>query len=334
MSTSARLARVSRYTSLFQRVAIVNALVTAAAVLATIAVFSRHRLASFAVGEEIAVIVVALAAIAAVNLYLLRRVVRPLQALTALARRVDLMDPGERLPEATPTSEAGELALAFNEMLERLEQERHQATGRVLAAQEAERLRIARELHDQVGQDLTAVLLMLSRIRGRAGPQLDAQLLETQESVRVALEDVRQIASELRPQALDDLGLLSALAMLGARLSERSGLAVEEHIAENLPALTPEVELVIYRVAQEALTNVVRHSGADEAELVLEATDGDVNLTVRDRGCGMPVGRAPGSGMRGMRERAALIGARIEVGRGEDGTGCVVRLNVPLAGSR
>lgn len=323
-----------RYASLFRRIATVNALVVVAAVIATTAVLARHRLSSLAVDEEIAVLVVALAAIVAVNLYLLRRVIRPLQALTALARRVDLMDPGQRLPNAQPNSEAGELALTFNEMLDRLEAERHEATGRVLAAQEAERLRIARELHDQVGQDLTAVLLMLSRIRGRAGAELEPQLHDAQESVRTSLEDVRQIATELRPQALDDLGLLSALAMLGSRISERSGIEVTERVAEDLPPLAPEVELAIYRVAQEALTNVVRHSGAHEAELALVAGEGAVTLTVRDRGRGMPAGRPMGSGIRGMRERAALIGAKLKVARNEGGAGCEVRLEVPLAMQR
>lgn len=319
-----------RYTSLFRRVATVNALVMIAAVVATTAVLARDRLSSIAVDEEIAVFIVALAVIAAVNLYLLRRVIRPLQALTALARRVDLMGPGERLPDAQPSSEAGELALTFNEMLDRLEAERREATGRVLAAQEAERLRIARELHDQVGQDLTAVLLMLSRIRGRAGAELEPQLHDAQEAVRTSLEDVRQIASDLRPQALDDLGLLSALAMLGARMSEHSGLEVTERIAEDLPPLAPEVELVIYRVAQEALTNVVRHSGAREAELALAVGDGAVTLTVRDQGQGMRAGEPSGSGIRGMRERAALVGARLKVGDDGNGRGCEVRLEVPL----
>lgn len=124
--------RRRRYTSLFRRVAAVNALVMIAAVVATTAVLARDRLSSIAVDEEIAVFIVALAVIAAVNLYLLRRVIRPLQALTALARRVDLMGPGERLPDAQPSSEAGELALTFNEMLDRLET-RRSAILRVLA---------------------------------------------------------------------------------------------------------------------------------------------------------------------------------------------------------
>ncbi|MGB0098530.1 MAG: HAMP domain-containing protein [Solirubrobacteraceae bacterium] len=137
------------YVSLFQRVAGLNALLLIAAVAVTVLVLAPHRISSFAVNEEVVVLLVALALVAFVNLYLLRRVVRPLQALTALARRVDLVNPGERMPSADRTSEAGELALTFNEMLDRLEAERREATGRVLAGQESERLRIAQELHDQ-----------------------------------------------------------------------------------------------------------------------------------------------------------------------------------------
>jgi two-component system, NarL family, sensor histidine kinase UhpB len=144
-----------RYVPLVYRVAGMNAVLLVAAVVVTLLVLAR-KLSMFALDEAV-ILLAALGLVALVNLMILRRVVRPLEALTALARRVDLLGPGERIPHAEPTSEAGELSLTFNEMLTRLEAERREATGRVLAGQEAERLRIARELHDQVGQDLTAV---------------------------------------------------------------------------------------------------------------------------------------------------------------------------------
>jgi two-component system sensor histidine kinase UhpB len=319
---------------LFRRVAAVNALLLIGAVVVTIVVLAPHKISSFEFNEEVVVLVAALALVACVNLYLLRRFIRPLQALTALARRVDLGNPGERMPGAEPTSEAGELALTFNEMLDRLEAERREATGRVLAGQEAERLRIAQELHDQVGQELTAVLLVLSRLQARVPAPLRADVGEIQDEVRGSLEDLRRIALELRPEALDDLGLVSALAVLGQRFAERSALDVVERIAPDLPALTPEVELVVYRVAQEALTNVARHSGGDRAELSLDREDGRVILTVRDRGQGLPAELVPGTGMRGMRERATLIGARLQVANRPPTGGCEVRLDVPLQDGR
>jgi two-component system, NarL family, sensor histidine kinase UhpB len=321
------------YVPLFRRVAAMNALLLIAAVVVTIVVIAPHKISSFEFNEEVVVLVAALALVACLNLYLLRRFIRPLQALTALARRVDLANPGERMPGAEPTSEAGELALTFNEMLDRLEAERRDATGRVLAGQEAERLRIAQELHDQVGQELTAALLVLSRLRARVPEDLREGVAEIQDEVRASLEDLRRIAIELRPEALDDLGFESALAVLGQRFAERSALEVVERIAPDLPRLTPEVELVVYRVAQEALTNVARHSDGDHAELSLDRKDGRVILTVRDRGRGLPVGHVPGTGMRGMRERATLIGAKLMINNSTTG-GCEVRLDVPIGAER
>src|SRR5437764_3056296 len=155
-------------------------------------------------------------------------------------------------------------------MLSRLDSERRESTGRVLRAQEGERLRIAQELHDQVGQELTAVLLGLSRISSHAPPSIRQDVTALGDAVRGSLNNVRRIAIELRPEALDDLGLSSALAVLGERLSERSGLSVSQRVASDLPELAAETELVVYRVAQEALTNVARHSGSARAELTLE----------------------------------------------------------------
>jgi two-component system sensor histidine kinase UhpB len=212
-------------------------------------------------------------------------------------------------------------------MLARLEAERREATGRVLAGQEAERLRIAQELHDQVGQELTAVLLGLARVQARVDDEHKDDVAGVQDAVRSSLEDVRRIALELRPEALDDLGLHSALAVLCERFAQRLGLAVQQRIAEPLPPLDPESELVIYRVAQEALTNVARHAHTDSARLELDAGDGGpLVLMVADDGDGLPADGKPGSGIRGMRERAALIGAELTVAAVGGGRGCVVRL--------
>ncbi len=327
----ARGARRRRgYVPLLHRVAGLNVLLVVAAVVVTVLVLAPAKLASFALDEELAVLVAAVAVVVLANFYLLRRLVGPVQALTALARRVDLSSPGQRMPGDEPTSEAGELALTFNEMLARLEAERREATGRVLAAQEAERLRIAQELHDQVGQELTAVLLGLSRVHSRAPAELDDDVLTVQDVVRASLEDVRRIAIELRPEALDDLGLASALAVLAERFSQHLALNVTVEIPPDLPEFSEEAELVAYRVAQEALTNVTRHSGTGVAELFLAHDDERLTLTVRDRGRGLPPGLAEGTGIRGMRERATLIGAHLKVGNLDSDGGCEVRLDLPL----
>jgi two-component system sensor histidine kinase UhpB len=311
-----------RYTPLFQRVAALNAIVLVAACAVTIVVVSPQKLSSIAVGEAV-VLLAALVLVAGINLYLLRRAFAPLEALTALARRVDLTRPGQRVPVSPYESEVSELATTFNEMLERLESERRESTRRVLDAQESERLRVSRELHDEVGQTLTAVLLQLGRIAKHASPDLSPELEDVQEHARETLEEVRRISRELRPEALDDLGLASALVAL----SERFGLEVTRRLDRDLPELDEVTELVIYRVAQEALTNVARHSGTEHVELELLTDNGSLTLRVLDDGRGIDA--EDGGGLRGMRERAVLVGADLRVGRRESG-GTEVRLEVPL----
>jgi len=319
-----------RYVPLLQRVAAVNAALVVVAVSVTIVVLAPGRVSPLALDEELLVVLASVVLAVLANVLLLRRIVGPLQALTAFARGVDLGRLRQRMPNAVPTSEAGELALTFNEMLERLESERREFTGRVLQAQEDERLRIAQELHDQVGQDLTAVLLTLSQLSSHVPPRVRRDIEEVRAQVRDSLEGVRRIAIELRPEALDDLGLPSALAVLAERFSEQLGLELTERIAADLPPLTAQTELVVYRVAQEALTNVARHAAGSRAELTLEHRQGRLLLTVRDYGLGLPRDRTAGTGIRGMRERATLIGADLEVRNGAGGPGTEVRLDAPV----
>jgi len=316
------------YLPLFGRIVLANAVVLLAACFAILVVLSPTRISEFATDE---VLIATLCVVTVGNVLMVRRVVAPLQELTALARRIDSAKPGIRFPGAGTRSEAGELALAFNEMLARLEQERADSARSVLAAHESERLRVAQELHDEVGQTLTAVLLELSRVHGRVHGQLGPELVEAQEAVRASLEDVRRIASELRPETLADLGLASALTTLAASFGRRTGIDVRQQIQADLPALKGMTELAVYRVAQEALTNVARHSGSDRAELTLSNGTGQLKLTVRDYGRGLGDQKPPdGNGLRGMRERAAAVGAKLRIGLPVDGPGSEVTLNVPV----
>jgi len=212
-------------------------------------------------------------------------------------------------------------------MIGRLETERRESARRSLAAQEAERARIARELHDQIGQSLTAVVLQLERAARRTEAPVRGEVEEAREAVRESLEEVREIARRLRPEALDDLGLASALAALTLNVSRRTGLRVERRIAAGLPELSPEEELVVYRVAQEGLTNVARHADARHAWVTLDSRNGDVALEVRDDGRGFEPRAAAGAGLRGMRERALLVGADLDV-ESRNGEGAAVRLTL------
>jgi two-component system sensor histidine kinase UhpB len=277
--------------------------------------------------SELVVLVVGLIGIVVLNSELLRASLAPLDRLIRLMATVDLQRPGPRLPE-TSKGAVEPLVRGFNAMLERLETERSRSNAKALAAQEAERQRIARELHDEIGQGLTAVLLGLKQVSSAVPDDVCDDVLEVQETARATLDAVRSVARRLRPGVLEDLGLQAALTALATEFSSH-GLHVRRITSPGLPELGAEKELVIYRVAQEALTNVARHARARRVELSLQRQGETVVLTVEDDGIGLR-GAQEGTGIRGMRERALLIGAGLSVGRGDRGT--LVRLTVPLEG--
>jgi two-component system, NarL family, sensor histidine kinase UhpB len=302
---------------LYLRVFLINATVL---ILAAVTLVVSPLTVSFPVAlTELVVLTAGLVAVLAANYAMLRRAFAPLARLTRFMREVDPLRPGSRVPAEEADPEIADLTVAFNEMIERIESERRDSGLRALAAQESERRRIALELHDEVGQALTAAMLRLDR----------ADVAEAKEGLREALEEVRAIAGRLRPEALDDLGLRNALRALVAGQARSAGLDVTPEIATDLPPLSPEQELVVYRVAQEALTNAMRHADASGVRFSLAPEHGEVVLTVEDDGRGFePRAAAEGSGMRGMRERALLVRARLEV-ESAPGEGTTVRLRMP-----
>ena len=318
--------------SLLWRVFLTNALVLA---VATAALALSPATVSFPLAlTEAVVLVLGLCVMLVVDLVLLRRSFEPLARLARFTREVDPLRPGGRAYVGRADPEVAEVTDAVNDMIGRLETERRESARRALAAQEGERLRIARELHDEVGQALTAIMLQLEQAaRGETGATRD-DVAAAREDLRGTLEEVRAIAKRLRPEALDDLGLPAALAALTNAVARRAQVRVARRVDADIPPLRPEEELVVYRVAQEALTNVVRHSGAEEAELELRARPGAAELLVRDRGAGFrPDPQNDGSGFRGMRERALLVGAELEI-RSEPGRGTDVRLRLRSRGDR
>jgi two-component system sensor histidine kinase UhpB len=278
---------------------------------------------------EFVVLLVGMVALLVLNLALVRRALAPLATLTHTMDRVDLLEPGRRvdLPEAD--RDVQHLASAFNTMLERLEGERRDSAEMALTVQEGERQRIARELHDEVGQTLTAMLLQVERVYRQAPEQLRDELDEMRETARSGAEDVRRIAQRLRPEALEELGLPSALLALGDAFGEQTGVRLRSDIARDL-RLSAQQELVVYRVAQEALTNIARHADARHAQLELGADAEAVTLVVSDDGRGFdPQALQASYGIRGMRERALLIGAQLRL-RARPAGGTEVRLRIPL----
>lgn len=324
-------ARLAPYPRLFWRIFLANATILALACALAVVVLSPGTFSSPVALKELAVFAAGLAVMVAVNLMVTRRIVGPLEELVVLMRKVDPLAPSQRLRVGGGPSEASELALAFNDMLDHLEEERAESTRRALAAQESERLRVAQELHDEVGQNLTAALLQLGRLRKRVPVEFQRELSGAAETVRENLDELRRIAQRLRPQELDQLGLASALAHFSDRLSDQTGLAIQRRFDRDLPALGHEEELVIYRVAQEALTNVVRHADAAHARLVLERAADRLVLRVSDDGRGLSAAGGSGGGIRGMRERAGLIRANLHIAPLSEG-GTEVALHVPLTG--
>jgi two-component system sensor histidine kinase UhpB len=275
------------------------------------------------------IVAASVVALLVANFVLLRRIFSPLEHLAARMRAVDLLRPGQRVSPSGHAAEMVDLVTAFNEMLDRLERERQASGRRALEAQEAERLRISRGLHDEVGQALTGVLLSLNAFSSAVPEARRAELTDTMDAVRSALEEVRRIAAELRPQMLDDLGLVSALTELAQTFTRRTGIGVESAFPVNMPRLSRQLELALYRVAQEALTNVARHANATAVRLELRQSASDLELRVIDNGRGLPASTVEAhGGLRGMRERAVLVDGSLVVQEGPEG-GVEVRFTVP-----
>jgi two-component system sensor histidine kinase UhpB len=304
--------RRGRPLSTLWRVFTVNALVFGFAVV--VLIVSPATISNPTKFTEIEVIVIGLLVTLVIDLLLLALVLSPLRKLATLMGDIDPMRPGQRALESNwASSEAVAVAQALNTMLDRIETERRESAHRALAAQEAERLRIARELHDEVGQTLTAVALLAERAAGELPTQAQA-LEEIVDTVHHSLDDVRRIARELRPEALDDLGLIDALISLCLRMERQGAVRVSRELEGSLPPLSAETELVIYRVAQEALTNAFRHAGATRVRVALRRAGETVLLTVADDGRGLPAPMpAHATGLAGMRERAILIAGKLEI---------------------
>ena len=283
----------------------------------------------------LAVIVVLAVAVAALatSLLRLRRRFGPLERLIEEMEKVDLSRPGPLLPASIDgigeTEEVERIELAFLRMMRRLEAERRRAGSAALQAQEQERTRVARDLHDEVNQSLTGLLLRLEAAREAAPPELEAELSETKALANQAMRELLSLARQLRPTALDDLGLAAATAGLVEQLAHgeiEAGIEVDGDFSD----LGDDAQLVVYRVAQEALSNAARHSGAGRVAVRLgRLGSGGVELAVSDDGRGFAFDESEGGlGIAGMRERALLIGGELRI-ESRPGHGTTVRLSVP-----
>jgi two-component system, NarL family, sensor histidine kinase UhpB len=271
------------------------------------------------------------------NLWMLQRRFRPLERLI---ERIEAIDPAEPAPlelvQSDPVAEIDRLSHSFQRLLEGIEEERRRSGQLAMRAQEEERRRLARDLHDEVNQALTAILLRLEALAQETPPERAPEVAELKRLVNQAMGELLNLARQLRPSALDDHGLVPALEAQLKRFSTRTGIEVRLRTDGDPNELSEVIQTAIYRVTQEALTNVARHAGATAVEVDLRGDEGRAELRVRDDGAGFDPGairragtvaHGAGLGLSGMAERARLVGGELDL-RSSPGSGTTVTLRV------
>src|SRR5579884_1092325 len=308
--------------SLLAQVLAVNLLLVASTMLVATIVVHAH-IGTLARGRELLVLGLAIVATLLGNWLLLRRRFEPLDQLISAMEGADLAASRPVAPTATrvDSAEVQRLDAAFRRMIERLETERKEAGRAAIQAQERERRRIAQDLHDEVNQALTAVSLRLQASIERASPELKRELTETKRLATQAMEELLALARQLRPAVLDDHGLVPALHSQVRDFSEQTGIVASFNTRGSMPKLTPEQQLVIYRVTQEGLSNVAQHAEARRVDVELSFI-GRTVLRISDDGRGFAqlngASRNGGLGLVGMRERALLIGGQLAMWSAEN----------------
>ncbi len=295
--------------TLLTQVLLVNLLLIAVAVLAAMLASNPESIEE---GAATGIVLgFALALTVAVNVFLLTRRFEPLEELVETMEEADLSRPAaEQLPERIRgPEEVRRLQHSFHEMLERLESERRNAARASLDAQERERARVALDLHDEVNQALTGLILRIEAIRRCSpDPGVEAELAETGAVARRAMEELLGLARRLRPTTLDDLGIEAALRSLAAEVERDSEIEVNFETEGDPSELDGDLQLISYRVAQEALTNCAQHASAEHVRVrLISPPGGGVELRISDDGAGFDTaGARDGLGIAGMRERAML----------------------------
>src|SRR2546421_9214396 len=264
-----------------------------------------------------------------VNMLMLRRRFSPLDRLI---ERVEAVDPAEAVDFEAPddaVEEVDRLAASFRRLLQRIDEERNRSGRLVLRAQDEERGRFARDLHDEVNQSLTAILLRLEALNRSAPPGLERELHELKRLVNQAMDELLRLARQLRPSALDDHGLTSAIVGQVRRFASQTGIRADIKTSGTPRELESDQEIAVYRFAQEALSNVAQHAGASHVQVDFSANGHGLELRVRDDGRGFsPETTHDGVGLSGIAERARMVGARFEV-ESSPGNGTALTLEVP-----
>lgn len=285
---------------------------------------------------QFAILAMAIVLCLCTNLWMLQRRFRPLERLIESIESIDPSEPSPlELGRRDPVEEIDRLSHSFRRLLERIEDERRRSGMLAMRAQEEERRRLARDLHDEVNQALTAILLRLEALAQESPPERAPEVAELKRLVNQAMEELLNLARQLRPSALDDHGLVPAIDAQLKRFAARTGVEVRMQAEGDVDTLGEDAQTAVYRVAQEALTNAERHAGATVVEVELEVATDRTELRVRDDGGGFDPGRATragdpasqGLGLRGMAERARLVGGELDVRSAPNGgTSVTLRL--------
>jgi two-component system sensor histidine kinase UhpB len=278
---------------------------------------------------EFGIVVMAIALSLAANVWILQRRFRPLERLIEQVEEIDPATPKEFEPASDPSEEIERLSRSFKRLLDRMDEERRRAGQLVVRAQEEERGRIARDLHDEVNQALTAILLRLRALEEDAAPEMTGEVTAVKKLAAQAMEELLNLARQLRPSALDDHGLVPAIEGMLKRFKEQSGVTARLETRGNVAELDDDRQIAVYRIVQEALSNVRSHAGATSVEVELSSNGHGVELTVTDDGEGFELAEArpEGIGLKGMAERARLLGGELDV-RSSPGAGTSVSLRI------
>jgi len=274
-----------------------------------------------------------------INYILVKLAFRPLDDVTDAMKAIRAGHRGIRVPEVTDDPQIEELSRSLNAMLNSMELQRKRAAASVIKAQEEERKRIARELHDETSQSLTSLIIGLRMVE-EVLPEDNIEVRQRLDSItdlaHQTLNEVHNMAIRLRPSVLDDLGLSAALRSYAKEFSQNTGIKVDLQLLAMSMRLPPEMETVLYRVIQEALTNVARHAEAENCRVTLRRKDHMIQGIIEDDGKGfdpeqvmLSEEKGRGLGLHGMKERIELVGGSLEF-ESRIKAGSTIFLEVPL----
>jgi two-component system sensor histidine kinase UhpB len=323
---------------LFQKVVIANSILISVGAIAGL-YFEEKYFEGGEVGFVALFLFAGLGLSVLINYLLVKMACRPLDDVSDSMKAIRAGHRGIRVPEITDDPQIEELSKSLNSMLNSMDMQRKKAAASVIKAQEEERKRIARELHDETSQSLTGLVIgirMVQEIVPDSMSDIRERLDNINDLAHTTLNEVHTMAVRLRPSVLDDLGLAAALRSYAKEFTSNTGIAVEMQLLAMGQRLTPELETVLYRVVQEALTNVARHSAATSCRVSLRRKESVIKGTIEDNGEGfdsqsvmMSDEKGRGLGLHGMKERIELVGGSLEFdSRPKDGT--KIFIEVPL----